>query len=219
MSPLPEQFSGRWNGSRPRVSYEDAVCWHLLLGGHAEIRATATDARQRLARFTGLHMTPLRWLHITVLRVGTADRITEGDMERMLAGARAALADTSPITVTLQRVVYHPEAIALSAVPAAALEPIFDAARLVTREALGADAAGDGYGEEWMPHLTLCYSTAEQPAAPVIAGLGRTLPACKVTIGEMSLVVQDGPEHLWNWRIAGSASLLGQPGKSAVIRR
>jgi hypothetical protein len=25
----------------------------------------------------------------------------------------------------------------------------------------------------------------------------------------MSLVVQDGPEDLWNWRIAGSARLLG----------
>ena len=59
--------------------------------------------------------------------------------------------------------------------------------------------------------MTLCYSTSEQPAAPVIAELGTALPACDVTIDTMSLVVQDGPERLWNWRIAGTVRLLGQP--------
>ena len=30
----------------------------------------------------------------------------------------------------------------------------------------------------------------------------------------MSLVVQEGPEHRWNWRIAGTAPLLGPaPGR------
>ena len=59
-------------GDRSRPSYDDAVCWHLLLGGDAGVRAAAADARQRLARFTGLHMTPPQWLHVTVLRAGTA---------------------------------------------------------------------------------------------------------------------------------------------------
>ena len=48
----------------------------------------------------------------------------------------------------------------------------------------------------------------QQPAAPVIAQLGKTL-LVEVTIREMSHVVQDGPEDLWNWRVAGSARLLG----------
>lgn len=42
----------------------------------------------------------------------------------------------------------------------------------------------------------------------MIAELGKALPVCEVTIGEMSLVVQDGAEDQWNWRIAGSARLL-----------
>jgi hypothetical protein len=45
------------------------------------------------------------------------------------------------------------------------------------------------------PHLTVCYSTGEQPAAPVIAELGKAIPACEVTIDRVSLVVQNGPEH------------------------
>ena len=82
------------------------------------------------------------------------------------------------------------------------------AARTATREVLGADP-GDAGGNGFVPHLTLCYSTSEQPAAPVIAELGKTLPPCEVTISELSLVIQDGPEDQWNWRVAGSARLLG----------
>jgi 2'-5' RNA ligase len=207
MSPLPVQFTSRWD-NRSRQLYDDSVCWHLVLGGDPAARATAAAAWQRLARFTGLHMTPPQWLHVTVLRAGTTDRVTQDDIGRMLARAQAELARTAPITVTMQRVIYHPEAIALSASPASVLAPVLAAARAATREVLGADAV-DGGPDEWAPHLTLCYSTTDQPAAPVIAELGKTLPASEVTISEMSLVVQDGPEDLWNWRIAGSARLLG----------
>lgn len=214
MSPFPVKFTGRWdNPARP--SYDDAVCWHLLLGGDPAVRAAAEAAQQRLARFTGLHMTPPQWLHMTVLRAGTADQVTEDDMNRMLARAQAHLARTAPISVTLQRVFYHPEAIVLGVTPGSALVPLLEAARTATREVLGADA-GDGEEGEWVPHLTLCYSTAEQPAAPVIAELGRALPACEVTIGEMSLVVQDGAEDQWNWRVTGNVRLLGGLSASGV---
>ena len=46
------------------------------------------------------------------------------------------------------------------------------------------------------------------------SGVALLLPF-EVTIGEMSLVVQDGPEDLWNWRVAGSARLLGGSGTTS----
>lgn len=208
------RFTGRWdNPSRP--SYEDAVCWHLLLGGDEAVQAAAAVARHRLAGFTGLHMTPPQWLHVTVLRAGTTDQVTPEDMSRMLARAQAHLARTAPVTVTLGRVFYHPEAIALSVSPGSALAPVLTAARTATREVLGADP-GEGEEDEWTPHLTLCYSTASQPAAPVIARLGKTLPPRELTVDEMSLVAQDGAEDQWNWRVVGSARLLGGPGTSGA---
>lgn len=214
MSPFPAQFTRRWDDNTRRLSYNDAVCWHVLLGGDAAVQAAAATARQRLARFTGLHMTPPEWLHVTILRAGTADTMTQEDMNRMVARAQADLARTAPVTITLQRVLYHPEAIVLSVSPGSALAPVLAAARTATHEILGPDA-GDLEGNEFVPHLTLCYSTAEQPAAPVIAELGKTLPPCEVTVGELSLVVQDGPEDEWNWRVAGSVRLLGGLGASS----
>jgi 2'-5' RNA ligase len=209
MSPLPARFTGRWD-NQARLSYDDAVCWHVLLGGDSAVQAAAASARKRLSRFTGLHMTPPQWLHVTIMRAGTSDVISPGDMSRMLDRAQAQLAQAAPVTVTFQRVLYHPEAIVLAATPASALAPLLTAARTATREVLGTDP-GDIGGDGFAPHLTLCYSTSEQPAAPVIAELGKTLPPCQVTISELSLVVQDGPEDQWNWRVAGSARLLGGP--------
>lgn len=101
MSPLPAQFTDRWGGSREGLSYEDSVCWHLLLGFDANARAAVTEAQQRIARFGGMHMTPVRWLHVIVLLVGPAAALTREDIGDMLARARAHLARTPPVTVTL----------------------------------------------------------------------------------------------------------------------
>ena len=203
MSPLPELLTGRWDNPA-RLSYDNAVCWHILLGSDAAVQAAAATARKRLAAVRDLHMTPPEWLHMTVLRVGTTDQVMQDDMSLMLASAQACLARAEPVTVTLQRVFYHPEAIALIASPGSALAPFLEAARAATREVLGTDP-DRGEQDAWTPHLTLCYSAVEQLAAPVIAKLGQALPPCDVTIREMSLGVQDGAEGLWKWKVAGSA--------------
>ncbi len=207
MSPLPAQFTDRWGDHREAPSFRDAVCWHLLLGDQAPVRALARDAQQRLARFSGLHLTPLRWLHVTVFLAGSATEITEGSMNEMLSRARLPLSGTAPVTVTLKRVLYHPEGIALDVSPAGALSPVFEAAQAATREVTG--VAAEGPASSWLPHMTLCYSTSRQPTAPVIAALGRELPGCELTIDKLSLVIQRGPELLWDWRPVGTAALLG----------
>jgi hypothetical protein len=112
-------------------------------------------------------MTPVRWLHMTVLLAG----------------------------------------IVLDASQASALNPVFEAAQAATRAVTG--AAAEIPALSWRPHLTLCYSTSEQPAPPVIDALGKELPACEVTIDKLSLIIQRGPELLWDWRQVGTAGLRG----------
>jgi hypothetical protein len=90
MSPLPVQFTHRWGDHRGGPSYEDSVCWHLLLGSDAIARAVVADAQQRIARFGGMHMTPVRWLHVTVLLAGPTAAITRNDIGEMLSTARRA---------------------------------------------------------------------------------------------------------------------------------
>ena len=142
---------------------------------------------------------------MTVLLAGPAADIGQDARQEMVATARSRLAATVPVTVTLSRVFYHPEAIVLGVSPASALSPVFDAAQAATCDVTG--SSGDT--SAWRPHLTLCYSTSGQPAAPIIAALGKSLPPCEVTIDTLSLVVQNGPELLWDWQRAGDARLLG----------
>lgn len=77
--------------------------------------------RKRLCGFNGLHFTPPEWLHMTTLVVGPAARYSAGQLRQMIQTAGQLLTDIPPITITLGRILYHPEAIVLSVTPAAAL--------------------------------------------------------------------------------------------------
>src|SRR5437773_10095541 len=103
--------------------------WHILLGHSPQVRALASMARERLADFSGLHFTPERWLHVTTLAVGFTEEFIETDIGNMIAHAQGLLSDVSPARVTLGKVLYHPEAIALGVEPVGALDPVRDAVR------------------------------------------------------------------------------------------
>lgn len=211
MSPLPRQFIDRWQNRPESGPHEGKVYWHILLGGHTQARAAAKLAQERLSKFNGLHMTPPRWLHITTLISGTTNDITHDDMREMLTRARLSMSKVPRIKVSLEDVLYHPEAIVLKVKPDHALRPIFEVARSATQAVTGNDGAlGAGF-RSWTPHVTLCYSMQQQIAEPIISTLGRKVPRCEITIEALSLVVQHGPERLWDWRPFGEARLLGKP--------
>ncbi len=60
MSTLPGQFTDRCAERPGAQPFQDAVCWHVLLGGQPAVRSIPGNAQRRLTGFGGLHMTPLR---------------------------------------------------------------------------------------------------------------------------------------------------------------
>jgi hypothetical protein len=94
----------------------------------------------------------------------------------MLTKAKLKLNGTVAASVTLGRVIYNREGIVLPMFPASALAPIFEAAQAATFEVTSNPGVTRTPGPSWVPHVTLCYSTSQQPAAPVIAALGKSLP-------------------------------------------
>ena len=222
MSPLPTELTDRWeNRVEPRTD-EGIVYWHMLLGHHPDVSEMVDRAQEKLSPFPHLHMTPRRWTHITVLTVGSTDEIKGEQMNEMLAHARQVLCCTAPIGVTIGRVLYHPQAVMLAVQPEHALHPILTAAQSATRAVVSRDGmVNGGPTTSWTPHITLCYSTGRQPAAPVISALGKALPSCDITIDAVSLVVQRGPERLWDWHSVGTVSLRGNgctDGMATTIR-
>jgi hypothetical protein len=198
MNATPAEMIDRWQKRVEPAPGEGLIYWHMLLGDHPQVVSMARSAQQRLAPFTGLHMTPLKWLHMTALIAGSADEITGPELQQMAAAATRQLAATPPVIVTLGEVLYHPEAIMLAARPRDALIPVLEAARSATYEVTG-QYGRPGNRSPWTPHITVCYSTTRQPADPIITALGYELPGCMVQISAASLVIQRGPERLWNW--------------------
>lgn len=214
MSPLPDHLIDRWKDRPEPAPGHGAVYWHVLLGHDPQVRAIARQAQERLATFRGLHMTPLKWLHMTVLAAGPARDTETGALAHMLDVASQSLSDEPPVSVSLGKILYHPEAIVLAAQPVAALTPLREAAQKATRlvgHGRAADRPTDEPSQAWFPHVTLCYSTMRQPAGPIVAALGRELPSCTVSIDALSLVIQRGAERDWDWRPVGTACLLGSP--------
>jgi 2'-5' RNA ligase len=134
----------------------------------------------------------------TTMVAGPASSFTDGQLDQMASTAAGLLAGTPPITVSLGRVLYHPEAIVLAVSPGERLAAVRDAALAATRLVTGHDAVPEEY-QRWIPHVTICYSTARQPAAPLIAALGENLPRHQVQVSSLSLIIQRGPERLWDW--------------------
>lgn len=198
MSPLPQRMSNRWARREMLPPGKGRLYWHVLFQDHPEVSALLQEAHTRLAGIPNLDLTPQAFIHLTVLIAGYSHEITEDQIIAMANEAAILLAQTPPVTVTIGRVLYHPEAIALEARPAERLLPVLDAARSATRTSTGRE--GVLAHDAWIPHITIAYSTADGPAGPIIEVLGRGLPNREITISSVSLVVQDGPENTWDWR-------------------
>ncbi|MEV0108541.1 2'-5' RNA ligase family protein [Nocardia sp. NPDC050799] len=165
----------------------------------------AIEAQTALRSFPGLHMTPSEWLHITTLMAGPTEAITREQMSAMVSAARARLREIPPIPVFIEKVIYHAEAISLRVEPAKALTPILEAVRSATRTIIGPAVARDRTPSSWIPHVTVAYSTADQPAGPLISALGVVMPRREALIDTVTLVVQWGPERQWDWEPVGTA--------------
>ncbi len=203
MSPLPTQMTDNW-AIRPGTDPQhQQLMWPMTLGADRTVIELAGQAHRRIARISGLDLVPPRWLHLTTLTSGPADDIAPDALAALIKEAQHLLAAIAPITITLGRVLYHPRAVMLDAGPAGPFEPVIEAVRTATRHAGSSTAL---YHDPWRPHITLAYSNAARPAAPVIEALGRSLPARQVTIRSVSLVTQS-PGQRWIWDLIADLPL------------
>lgn len=210
MSPLsaqlPTQMADHWwrrPGRHPgRVLYQ----WHMAFHDQPAVRAVARMAQAKLAGQVGLTMVDLHLLHLTTLIAGFADEIPSAAVEKMTGIARELLSEVAPIPVTLGKIGYHPQAITLLVEPRGALNPVLDAVRTAT-----SDAGYEGHADTdpWLPHISLAYSHATGPAAPIIAALGHSVPRTEITIRSISLVSQTQVGRSWQWQPVTEVFLAG----------
>ncbi|GAA1594053.1 hypothetical protein GCM10009678_90260 [Actinomadura kijaniata] len=207
MSQLPNRMADRWKERYNPGPDEGTVYWHVLFQNQPQVAELARVAHEKLAPFHGLHMTPAKWLHMTTFRVGSTYEITSENIEQLIDEGSRRLAGVSPAKVVIGKVLYHPEAIMLHVQPKSALLPIHLAVKQATHKVL--PWTNEQQDSVWTPHITLCYSEADQLAQPLISALGRELPSRTVTITSVDLIIQRGAERLWDWSSVASVPLVG----------
>ncbi|HEV1998324.1 MAG TPA: hypothetical protein VGR61_09380 [Candidatus Dormibacteraeota bacterium] len=99
---LPVQMRDRWHQRPEPAPGQGTGYWHILMADHPQVADLAQETRQRLARFTGLHMTPLERLHMTTLIAGPSEDFAEDQLRQMIETAGDLLANTPPITVPVR---------------------------------------------------------------------------------------------------------------------
>lgn len=202
----PDLMRDRWK-TRPVLADDKATLyWHVLFGSDPDACAAARSVQARIANLPGLHLTPLTWLHMTVMVVGSSDQALPSVFDNLAEAARQRLTGVEAVPVTLGTVAHHPEAIALLVRPARALRPIREAIIDATSEVVG-DIDVERKSDVWIPHVTVAYSTREQSAIPIAAALRDAADDCATSVNTISLVAQWGAERDWKWQITDSIRL------------
>jgi hypothetical protein len=97
-------MADRWQSRAELRADQGKLYWHVLLRGQPQLRALASQAQERLARFSGFHFTPIEWLHVTTLVVGFSEEFTAAEIDAMASSARMLFSGIAPIKVTFGKV-------------------------------------------------------------------------------------------------------------------
>lgn len=181
--------------------------WHLTFDGRDGLHQLVDHYHAVLSGFAGLDLIPHRWLHVTMQGVGHVDQIDDVQVGRVITAVRARLAELDPVVLRFDRPVVRPEAIALPALPASEVDRLRTAIRAALGEVLGvANVPESGTG--YQPHLSLAYSSGDQPAEPIVAALDAAPgPPVELEVTEAALIIQHRDNRMYEWTTKARAPI------------
>lgn len=205
MDSMPERMTDHWwwlPGMRPG---RRMLLWHLLPHGQEEVLDLVRRHQDKLAGADGLDLVPAEWLHMTTQIVGFEDEIPSGRVEALVAGVGRRLAALAPIEVEVGRLWVHSEGVALGIRPERGLDPVRRAMRQSAAETVGVHSLDGDPG--WTPHVSVAYSNADGPAAPIVKALDQAPGPVPLRVGAAHLVAQVRDGHLYRWEPLAEVAL------------
>ncbi|GGM29443.1 hypothetical protein GCM10011608_12630 [Micromonospora sonchi] len=201
-----DSLTNHWEraGWRPgRRSY----LWLLRLGESGTVRALASRCQAALGHIPTLDMVPLKWLHLTVQKVGFTDEVPAAQLDQIVAAAQRRLAILPPIPLRVGPLTGSAGAVRFSAGP----HPPVHSVRQVLRQALAevrGERAVPTRATAFVPHVSIAYNNAPTDATPVIdavAGLRRVASVTTVVHGvELVELRREPGSYAWDVLATGT---------------
>ncbi|GHE38101.1 2'-5' RNA ligase family protein [Streptomyces capitiformicae] len=172
--------------------------WHLTFEGQDDVHRLAAEYRSALAPLGDI-LTPIpdQWLHLTMQGIGFVGEAKEQDVHAIAEASRVRLAAIPAFDLQLGPAVLDPEAVLLRAEPDGPVRNIRDGIRDAIQDVLGeAPEKADGF----TPHVSVAYSAADGPAAPIAQILAETDVAsarARITAAELIVIHRDNQMYEW----------------------
>ncbi len=206
IAPQPDRIRDHW-WWRPgwRVGRR-FYTWHITFEGQHDLHWLVRAYQARLD-MPELDLVPLDGLHLTMQGVGFTDEVSQQDLQKlvMAAGTRCAL--LAPFTLTLGPARVRPEGVNLPVTPEAPVRQLRMAIREAIAEVWGQERVPES-AEGFTPHVTLAYSNADGPAAPLIERIERAgAPQAVATIRAAQLIDLERDSHVYRWKTRAAVPL------------
>ncbi|WP_445520834.1 2'-5' RNA ligase family protein [Streptomyces sp. NEAU-174] len=198
MTTLPRSMRNHWWWRPGWGVGRRFYTWHLTFEGQHDVHRLAAEYRAGLGPL-GPALTPIpdRWLHLTMQGIGFVNEVAERDVKAVVEAARARLLAVPAFDLQLGPEVIDPEAVLLPAHPSEPVQDVRDAIRAAIGDVLGeVPESADGF----RPHVSVAYSAADGPAAPVskaLAALDARPAHARITTAELIVIHRDNLMYEW----------------------
>jgi 2'-5' RNA ligase len=180
--------------------------WHLTFQGQHELHRLV-GAYQDALVLPGLDLVPLEWLHLTMQSVGFTDEVSERQVRQVVAAAEQRCGALARFTLTLGPAQVDQEGVTLPVVPQGPVRWLRMAVRGAVAEVLGVERVPER-AERFWPHVSVAYSNANGPAAPIIGRVERVGALRAVaTVGQVWLLELERVGHLYRWETLAAVPL------------
>ncbi|MBR7678005.1 2'-5' RNA ligase family protein [Streptomyces daliensis] len=171
--------------------------WHLTFEDQPDVQRFVAAYRDALTGLEGLDLIPDRWLHLTMQGVGFTDEVSATDLEAIVDAVRARLLRIPAFDIHFTKASVTPEAVESFAEPAERVRDVRNAVRAGIADVWGhVPEAADGF----KPHVSVAYSSADGPAAPVLEAVERAnVPPATARVASVQLITLNRDARMYEW--------------------
>ncbi|HEV7899971.1 MAG TPA: 2'-5' RNA ligase family protein [Planosporangium sp.] len=204
-----DQIVNHWN--RPGwVDGRHSYHWLLTFEQASELRVLAARCQAQLQELPGLDLVPLSSLHVTLQRVGFTDQIAPAEVHAIAEAGRVRCAALTPLVLRIGPLAGSAGAVRFSVGPHAPVGHVLNAVRAAVADVRGDGTLPDSDGN-FIPHVSIAYSNADAPSAPVIQRVAalRSLGSVAARIDAVRLVELRRVGHSYAWEPVARVRLGG----------